>query len=93
MSLLWKTARDLVRIPSKEQIKCHVPKPILIDTGEISIPYDWQPNIIPLQLLRIGQLVIISVPGEFTTMSGRRLRNSVSNVSETSILNYTTKLL
>lgn len=28
----------------------------------------------PLQMFRIGQLYIIGVPAEFTTMAGRRLR-------------------
>ena len=52
-----------------------------MDTGGLSKPYPWQPSIVPLQLLRIGQLVVIAVPGEFTTMAGRRLRNSVSKVN------------
>ena len=30
------------------------------------------------QILRIGQFVIVGVPGEFTTMSGRRLRKAVN---------------
>ena len=49
-------------------------------TGSIDIPYPWQPKIIPIQLLRVGQLVIIAVPGEFTTMSGRFLRDAVQKV-------------
>ncbi|KAK6145295.1 hypothetical protein DH2020_022115 [Rehmannia glutinosa] len=38
------------------------------------------PSILPVQILRIGQLVILSVPGEFTTMAGRRLRDAVKKV-------------
>lgn len=38
-----------------------------------------QPSVVDLQLLRIGNLIIACVPGEFTTMSGRRLREAVSN--------------
>ena len=30
-----------------------------------------------IQILRAGQLVILAVPGEFTTMAGRRLREAV----------------
>ena len=30
-----------------------------------------------IQILRIGQLVILCVPGEFTTMAGRRLREAI----------------
>ena len=43
----------------------------------MDIPYSWHPSIVDVQLLRIGQLVIAAVPGEFTTMAGRRLKDSV----------------
>ena len=62
----WNFVRDLLHDPTPAQIKCHAPKPILLDTGYITIPYPWQPSILPLQLLRVGQLVIIGVPAEFT---------------------------
>ena len=65
----WNFVRDLLHDPTPEQIKCHAPKPILLDTGYITIPYPWQPSILPLQLLRVGQLVIIGVPAEFTLVS------------------------
>nr|KYP76212.1 Neutral ceramidase [Cajanus cajan] len=76
----WKLVRDLLKTPSKEQIECHRPKPILLDTGEMKKPYDWAPSILPIQILRIGQIFILSVPGEFTTMAGRRLRDAVKTV-------------
>lgn len=37
----------------------------------------WTPQILPLQILRIGSVAIISVPAEFTTVAGRRLRATV----------------
>ncbi|KAH9736309.1 Neutral ceramidase 2 [Citrus sinensis] len=73
----WKLVRNVLKAPSKEQVKCQHPKPILLDTGEMKIPYDWAPSILPVQILRIGQLVILNVPGEFTTMAGRRLRDAI----------------
>ena len=36
-----------------------------------------QPAIVEIQILRVGQLVILCVPGELTTMAGRRLREAV----------------
>ncbi len=36
-----------------------------------------QPSIVDVQILRVGQLVILAVPGELTTMSGRRLRQAI----------------
>ncbi|KAF5189502.1 Neutral ceramidase [Thalictrum thalictroides] len=76
----WRLVRNVLKTPSKEQIDCQKPKPILLDTGEMKEPYDWAPSILPIQILRIGQLVILSVPGEFTTMAGRRLRDAVRTV-------------
>jgi neutral ceramidase len=72
--------RNLLKTPDKEQVDCQQPKPILLDTGEMKQPYDWAPSVLPIQILRIGQLVILSVPGEFTTMAGRRLRDAVKTV-------------
>lgn len=40
-------------------------------------PLEWQPVIVSTQLTRIGNIVIAGVPGEFTTMSGRRLRSAL----------------
>ncbi|XP_073292615.1 neutral ceramidase 1-like [Primulina huaijiensis] len=76
----WRLVRNLLKTPKKEQVDCHDPKPILLDTGEMKEPYDWAPSIVPIQILRIGQLVILSVPGEFSTMAGRRLRDAVKTV-------------
>ncbi|KAL1108873.1 hypothetical protein V6Z11_D03G139600 [Gossypium hirsutum] len=76
----WRLVRNLLKTPDKKQVQCHSPKPILLDTGEMKQPYDWAPSILPVQIFRIGQLVILSVPGEFTTMSGRRLRDAVKTM-------------
>uniref|UniRef100_A0A453F2X8 Neutral/alkaline non-lysosomal ceramidase N-terminal domain-containing protein n=1 Tax=Aegilops tauschii subsp. strangulata TaxID=200361 RepID=A0A453F2X8_AEGTS len=76
----WRLVRNLLKTPGKEQVECQAPKPILLDTGEMKEPYDWAPAILPIQIIRIGQLVILCVPGEFTTMAGRRLRDAVKNV-------------
>ncbi|KAL9336845.1 hypothetical protein Peur_071333 [Populus x canadensis] len=76
----WRLVRDFLKTPNQEQVNCQRPKPILLDTGEMDKPYAWAPSILPVQILRIGQLVILSVPGEFTTMAGRRLRDAVKMV-------------
>jgi hypothetical protein len=36
-----------------------------------------QPAIVDIQILRAGQLVVLCVPGEFTTMAGRRLKEAI----------------
>eukprot|EP01112_Ceratiomyxa_fruticulosa_P007736 TRINITY_DN2003_c0_g1_i1.p1 TRINITY_DN2003_c0_g1~~TRINITY_DN2003_c0_g1_i1.p1 ORF type:complete len:722 (-),score=137.75 TRINITY_DN2003_c0_g1_i1:121-2286(-) len=72
----WNWVGSFIAKPTPEQIACQSPKPILLDVG-LHEPYPWTPDVIPIQLATIGQLVLIAVPGEFTTMSGRRVRNTV----------------
>ncbi|XP_077999316.1 neutral ceramidase-like [Glandiceps talaboti] len=76
-SLFWDAVRNLIHEPSKELVECQKPKPILLPTGELKIPYDWHPDIVDTQILKVGNLAIIAVPGEFSTMSGRRTRDAV----------------
>lgn len=45
--------------------------------GESKVPYDWVPEIVETQILKVGNLYIAGIPGELTTMSGRRLRKIV----------------
>ena len=75
---LWKIARAGLHPPSKEQIACQRPKPILLDVGQAYEPYAWSPNIVDIQLLRIGPLIMIISPGEATTMSGRRWKEALA---------------
>ncbi|NWH41738.1 ASAH2 ceramidase, partial [Chloropsis hardwickii] len=76
----WDQIRDqLLGEPSNETKACHKPKPILFNTGEMSWPHPWHPDIVDVQIAAIGSLAILAVPGEFTTMSGRRLREAVKS--------------
>ncbi len=38
----------------------------------------WTPQVLPLQLIRIGPLAIAAIPTEATTVAGRRLRSSIA---------------
>lgn len=73
----WLLVRNLLRTPSKDQVECQKPKPILLAVGEMTEPYAWSPNIVDVQLQRIGQLSLIIAPGEASTMAGRRWRESL----------------
>jgi neutral ceramidase len=42
-------------------------------------PYEWVPSIVEIQILRLGSFAVLSVPGELTTMAGRRLRGAVAD--------------
>lgn len=73
----WNSLSHLIATPTQADKDCQHPKPILLATGETSKPYDWDPAIVDTQIFRVGQLFILAVPAEFTTMSGRRIRESV----------------
>uniref|UniRef100_A0A7M4EUV1 Neutral ceramidase n=1 Tax=Crocodylus porosus TaxID=8502 RepID=A0A7M4EUV1_CROPO len=63
----WDTVRDqLLGAPSNETKDCHKPKPILFNTGEMLLPYPWHPEIVDVQIITIGSVAILAVPGEFT---------------------------
>jgi len=81
-NMLWKMIRNFIAKPTKEDIACHSPKPILLATGRIKFPYQWQPRIVSIQTAIIGKVAIAAVPGEFTTMSGRRLKETINKVIE-----------
>ncbi|KAF2215767.1 hypothetical protein CERZMDRAFT_120048 [Cercospora zeae-maydis SCOH1-5] len=74
---LWAVVGNALHKPNETQKACHREKPILLDVGETETPYLWTPNIVDVQLLRVGQFFIIVSPGEATTMAGRRWREAV----------------
>lgn len=57
---------------------CQGAKPIAISTGSM-LPRPWTPQILPMQVVKIGNLVIGAVPMELTTMAGRRVKNAIYN--------------
>ncbi|XP_053269667.1 neutral ceramidase [Pleuronectes platessa] len=74
----WDGIRDaLLGEPSNKTQECHHPKPILFNTGEMNWPLPWHPQIIDVQIITIGSVAVVAVPGEMTTMAGRRLRDAV----------------
>ncbi|KAL6820481.1 Neutral/alkaline nonlysosomal ceramidase [Trichoderma sp. SZMC 28015] len=79
----WSLVGGLLKAPGPQQVACQQPKPVLLDVGEISTPYAWTPNIVDIQALRVGQLVIIVSPSEATTMAGRRWKAAVAKEAAT----------
>ena len=45
-------------------------------------PKPWTPNVLPVQLFKIGDVAIAAVPGEFTTVAGARVRQTVAQALE-----------
>ncbi|KAK7908528.1 hypothetical protein PG985_015831 [Apiospora marii] len=78
-SPVWGVVSGLLKAPTAEQKACHHPKPILLDVGEVQKPYLWTPNVVDIQVFRVGQMVVVVSPGEATTMAGRRWKKAVAN--------------
>ena len=70
-----------------EMKKGHGQKLIVFAQG-LTKPYPLSPEVLPLQIIRIGNLVLTAIPGEITTMAGRRLKKSVLNIFEDSGVDY-----
>jgi neutral ceramidase len=70
-----------------EMKKGHYPKPIVLAQG-LAEPYPLSPEVLPLQILRIGNLVLLGTSFELTTMAGRRLRESIFNLLSGTGINY-----
>lgn len=47
----------------------------------MNYPLPWHPSIVETQIFQVGRLVIVGLPGEFTTMAGRRIVRALSKVS------------
>ncbi|PKL40636.1 MAG: alkaline ceramidase [Spirochaetae bacterium HGW-Spirochaetae-1] len=58
--------------------ECHYPKPVILPVGAMGINFDPEvdmiPQILPIQVLKIGSVAISALPFEITSMAGRRLK-------------------
>jgi neutral ceramidase len=72
----WSWISSFLAKPTPEQIDCQAPKPILLDVGLVE-PIEWVPYILPEQVVRIGNLWILAVPGEWTTMRSGANRDDI----------------
>ncbi|XP_041984570.1 neutral ceramidase-like [Aricia agestis] len=70
----------IVAKPTEEDSDCHAPKPILLGTGRANFPLPWHPHIVSVSLIWLADFVIAGVPGEPTTMTGRRIKDVVGSV-------------
>ncbi|KAJ5903416.1 neutral/alkaline nonlysosomal ceramidase [Penicillium tannophilum] len=78
----WQLVRGGLHQPGPSQIQCQSPKQILFDVGAMNKPYAWAPDIVDVQALRLGQLLVIVSPSEITTMSGRRWKAAIADAAE-----------
>lgn len=66
-------------------LSCQAEKPILFPIGP---PLNFSAVVLPIQLFRIGNLAIIGLPWEVTTMAGRRLRETLLDVLKADGVDY-----
>jgi hypothetical protein len=52
----------VLRPPGPEQVKCQAPKPILLDTGEMKVPYDWAVSLSIFIMSNIQYRLEMKVP-------------------------------
>ena len=50
----WDKVRDFLSEPTEEEVECQAPKPILLNTGDVAKPYEWDPRIVPVQILKVS---------------------------------------
>ncbi|MDQ0381852.1 neutral ceramidase [Amycolatopsis thermophila] len=53
------------------------PKVIAVPFGAMK-PYPWAPEVLPLQILRLGQLYLVGGPAEYTIVAGLRIRRTIA---------------
>jgi neutral ceramidase len=76
---LWDAISDTVIYEvSPELREAHAPKDIFVPVGAMNDLFPWVQEIVPLQLLRVGRLYLVGVPGEVTIGAGLRLRRTVA---------------
>lgn len=74
-----KLSRGIYRIAGKLRA-AQEPKGMVIPAHALNRLQPFIQEIVPVQLLRIGRLYLISIPGEPTIVSGLRLRRTVASI-------------
>lgn len=63
--------------PSAELIRCQGNKEVTIPMGTTK-PYPMSPEVLPLEVVKLGQLALVALPGEFTITSGYRIKRTLA---------------
>ncbi|MFD2396989.1 neutral/alkaline non-lysosomal ceramidase N-terminal domain-containing protein [Prauserella oleivorans] len=76
---LWDAVSHSVLYTASPALKqCQAPKGVFVPIGAMNATYPWVQEIVPVQLVRVGQLYLIGIPGEVTITAGLRLRRTVA---------------
>jgi neutral ceramidase len=72
-------AAHMLQSPTEELRECQRPKAVLFAMGETK-PHPSLSQILPIGLVSVGDFVLIVSPNEVTTMSSRRMKDTVRKV-------------
>lgn len=77
----WDAVSDSVLYEVSPELRdAQAPKGVFAPVGAMNEIYPWVQEKVPVQLLRIGALHLIGIPGEVTIAAGLRLRRTVAGV-------------
>lgn len=77
----WDAVSKTVLYQADEELKqCQSPKGIVVPIGAMNALYPWVQEQVPVQLVRIGGLYLVGIPGEVTVVAGLRLRRTVAEI-------------
>jgi neutral ceramidase len=68
------TLCNVDEVPDVANMACHAEKPVFLIVGS---PLNFEASILPIQLFRIGDLAIVGLPWEVTTVAARRIRKTI----------------
>jgi neutral ceramidase len=74
----WLSRRVYARRPQLRE--AHAPKALVVGGRALDVFGPYVARRAPIQLLRIGQLYLIGIPGEVTVVAGLRLRRTVASI-------------
>lgn len=68
---------NIFKVENEGNLTCQQPK--ILAGNEKSFKESFVPNILPLQILRLGNLILPTLPFEVTSMAGHLIRKSLQN--------------
>ncbi|KAE8959669.1 hypothetical protein PF005_g31152, partial [Phytophthora fragariae] len=76
-NVLFKTVGDVIKEAPQWVKDCQNANKVPLLTVGLMEPVPWVPNVLPVQVAKIGQFAIAVTNFEVTTMAGRRIRDTV----------------
>uniref|UniRef100_K3WW18 Neutral ceramidase n=1 Tax=Globisporangium ultimum (strain ATCC 200006 / CBS 805.95 / DAOM BR144) TaxID=431595 RepID=K3WW18_GLOUD len=76
---IFRSLSHLVKATPDWLQQCHTTNKVPMLVTGLMAPYKWTPEILPVQVIKIGQLALAVTNFEVTTMAGRRLRETLHN--------------